>query len=318
MRNMRRVRVVRLRALLVLVVSGGLQVACAQQAPDDAAAEIHVFPVQGNVYMVASAAGNVTVQVGRNGVLVVDTLGEALSEELLGAIAELSDLPIRYVINTHAHPDRVSGNAAVAMTGQSMNFNLDQAAVVSHENVLIAISLMDPPLPAEGWPTSTYFTERMDFSFNGEAVIVLHQPNAHTNGDSIVHFRGSDVISTGDILDFTAYPQIDVANGGSIGGIIAALNNIIDITVPLDSQEGGTMVVPGRGRLCDESEVVEYRDMLTIIRDHIQEMINEGRSLDEVQGARPTFGYDRRYGSGSGTQTSEQFVQIIYRELSGS
>ena len=267
--------------------------------------------------MVASAVGNVTVQVGKNGVLVVDTLGEALTEELLGAIAELSDLPIRYVINTHAHPDRVSGNAVVAMAGQSMNTNLDQAAIVGHENVLIAISLMDPSLPDEAWPTTTYFTERMDFSFNGEAVIVLHQPNAHTNGDSIVHFRGSDVISTGDILDMTAYPQIDVANGGSIGGIIAALNNIIDITVPLESQERGTMVVPGRGRLCDESEVVEYRDMLTVIRDHIQEMINEGKSLDEVQRARPTFGYDRRYGSDSGPQTSEQFVEIIYRELSG-
>ena len=314
---MRRVRVVQFRALFALAVTGGLQAACAQQAPGDDETAIHVLPVQGNVYMVASAAGNVTVQVGENGVLVVDTLGEALSEELLGAIAEISDLPIRYLVNTHAHPDRVSGNAAVAVAGQSMNFNLDQAAVLAHENVLIAISSMDPPLPDEGWPTTTYYTQRMDFSFNGEAVIILHQPNAHTDGDSIVQFRGSDVISTGEIMDLMAYPVIDVENGGSIGGIIAALNNIIDIAVPLDSQEGGTMVVPGRGRLCDESEVVEYRDMLTIIRDHIQEMIDEGMSLDEVQRARPTYGYDTRYGSDSGPQTPEQFVAAIYRELSG-
>jgi glyoxylase-like metal-dependent hydrolase (beta-lactamase superfamily II) len=146
----------------------------------------------------------------------------------------------------------------------------------------------------------------------------LHAPNAHTAGDSIVFFRGSDVISTGDIFITTGYPYIDVENGGTITGIIDALNRIIDLAIPEELQEGGTLIVPGHGRLCDESEVVEYRDMLTIIRSVIQERINEGMSLDEVQATRPTSGFDVRYGSDSGFWTTEQFVAAIYNELRNS
>jgi len=193
------------------------------------------------------------------------------------------------------------------------------AAVVAHENVLTRMSMEDPAPPFEAWPTSTYFfTPTKDVFFNGEAVQLIHQPDAVTNGDSFVFFRRSDVISAGAIFDFTRYPFIDVDNGGTFAGTLEALNNLIDLTIPEDKQEGGTMVIPARGRLCDESEVVEYRDMLTIIGNYIREMIKEGRSLKQVLEARPTLAYDPRYGADSGPWTTDKFVETIYREFETS
>ncbi len=302
---------------VILGMLGMAATSHAQQDLDFDDIEIGVWPVQGNIYMLVGAGGNITVQVGDDGVLIVDTMYGELSEKVLAAIREFSDGPIRHIINTHAHPDHTGGNAAIAVAGESISTNLDHAAVLAHENVLIDMLSQDPRPPVEAQPTRPYFTDSKDFFFNGEAVFLLHQPNAHTDGDSIVHFRRSDVISAGDIFSTTGYPFIDVKNGGSIQGIIDALNRIIDIAVPAYLQEGGTRVIPGHGRLCDESEVVEYRDMLTIIRGDIQEMINEGRSLRQVQSARPTLGYDVRYGSDSGSFTTEQFVEAIYRELIG-
>ena len=139
---------------------------------------------------------------------------------------------------------------------------------------------------------------------------LLHQPAAHTDGDSLVFFRGSDVISTGDIFVTTSYPVIDLDRGGSIQGVIDSLNRIIDLTVPAALQEGGTLVVPGHGRICDEADVVEYRDMVTIIRDRIADMLKRGMTLDQVKAARPTEDYDPRYGS------SSAFVEAVYRSLS--
>lgn len=296
----------------------------APQGRDFSKVEIQVVPVRGNVYMLVGAGGNVTVQVGEDGVVLVDSMFAQLSDKILAAVAKLSDQPVRYIINTHVHADHIGGNAPLAKSGSSINGgNVNMAiegatigaAVISHENVLSNISAQDPAPPFEGWPTSTYFNEQKDLFLNGEAVQIIHQPNAHTDGDSIVFFRRSDVISTGDIFTTTMYPFIDVKNGGTIQGIIDALNRIIDLTVPERNQEGGTLVIPGHGRICDESEVVEYRDMVTIIRDYIAEMIKEGRSLQDVQKARPTQGYDVRYGANSGFWTSEKFVEAIYNEL---
>jgi cyclase len=151
---------------------------------------------------------------------------------------------------------------------------------------------------------------------NGEAIQLFHQPSAHTDADSIVFFRRSDVVVTGDLFDLTGYPVIDAGKGGRFSGVIAGLNRIIDITVPRDWQEGGTMVIPGQGRLADESDVVEYRDMLTIIRDRIQDLIKKGMTLEQVQAARPTFEYDGRYGSATGSWTTKMFVEAAYRDLS--
>jgi glyoxylase-like metal-dependent hydrolase (beta-lactamase superfamily II) len=315
------------------VVGFGLLVAsvsCSAQPQVSAPAEdIGILHVRGSVYMLVGAYSNTTVQVGEQGILVVDTMTESEGDRLLAAIQGLSDQPIRHVINTHAHPDHIGSNLAVALAGDglfnrnaSINVNTPDsdpasgsAPIYAHENALNAISAMEPSPPFDAWPSSTYFTDSKDLFFNGEAVRLFHQPNAHTDGDSIVQFRGSDVISTGDIFVTTGYPFIDVDNGGSIEGVIAGLNRVIEIAVPEALQEGGTLIVPGRGRLCDESEVVEYRDMLTIIRSIIQERIDEGMTLTELQAARPTLGFDARYGSDSGAWTTEQFVAAIYDEL---
>ena len=283
--------------------------------------EIDVLHVQGNVYMLVGAGGNITLQVGREGVLIVDSMYPELADKVLGVIRELSDQPIRYLINTHVHPDHIGGNAILAQAGTNFAAGnvagvIDDAAntatIIAHENVLFRMSSRETPPPFEAWPTDTFFNSSKEVYFNGEAVRVLHQPTAHTDSDSIVFFRRSDVISTGDLFVTTSYPYIDLARGGSIQGIVGALNQILELTVPADRQEGGTMVIPGHGRLCDEADVVEYRDMLTIIRDRIQYMVDQGMSLREVQNARPTLDYDGRYGAESGFWTTEQFVEAVY------
>ena len=300
--------------------------AFAQEVGAAGQAEIAVLPVQGNVYMLVGEDGNVTVQVGGEGVLIVDTLREELGDALLAAIRELSGGPIRYIVSTHAHADNTGGNATIAQAGSNIaGGNVlgaiadagETAKIIAHENVLISMSAAETPLPFEAWPTDTFFTDRKEVFFNGEAVRVLHQPAAHTDGDSIVFFRRSDVISTGDIFLTTRYPYIDRDNGGTLQGIIDALNRIIDLTVPADRQEGGTMVIPGRGRLCDEADVVEYRDMLTIIRDRIRYLVDDGASLRDVLDARPTLDYDGRYGADSGFWTTELFVTATYEEMRG-
>ena len=319
----------RLVAVLAAAVLAGLTAvptrSAAQQDFDDI--EIKILPVQGGIYMLVGAGGNITVQIGDDGVLIVDTMFAELSDKIVAAIRELSDEPIRFVVNTHAHPDHIGSNASIALKGSNIaGGNVvgaiadagAQAKIVAHENVLIHMSMQDPPIAFEAWPTDAYYTAKKEIFFNGEAIQIFHQPEAHTNGDSIAFFRRSDVISTGDVFVTTGYPYIDVQNGGSFQGVLDALNNIIDLAVPADRQEGGTMVIPGHGRLCDEADVVEYRDMLTIIRDRIQHMVDEGFSLRQVHSARPTLDYDGRFGSDSGFWTTEQFIETVYEELSAS
>lgn len=290
-----------------------------------AAPEIAVWPVRDNVFMLVGAGGNTTVQIGENGVLVVDTKLAPAGDALLAAIRELSDKPIRYVIDTHAHPDHVGGNAVIGPAGSTIvGGNMARtisdatvgAAIIAQENVLFRMNAADPPYPFEALPTDTYFVPEKDLFFNDEAVVLMHEPAAHTDADTIVFFRRSDVISAGDVYVNTTYPVILPGDGGSIQGIIAALNHIVALTVPREKQEGGTMVIPGHGRLADEADVVEYRDMLTIIRDRVQSMIDMGMSLRQVQAARPTSDYDGRYGADSGFWTTEQFVEAVYRSLS--
>ena len=286
---------------------------------------LHVVHVQGNVHMIVGDGANVIVQAGDEGVLVIDTGVEARGDELLAAIRRISDKPIRLVINTHVHPDHTGANALMARVGESLGGNapgnsglpLATARVLAHEKVMARMSApsgQTPPRPFNAWPTETFFGDDKEIFFNDEAIQVAYQPG-HTDGDVLVFFRRSDVVASGDLFQTTTYPVIDVARGGSVQGIINALNRLLDITIPKDKEEGGTYVVPGHGRLSDEADVVEYRDMLTIVRDRIRDLIGKGKSLAEVKAAGPTRDYDGRYGATNGAWTTEQFIEVMYREL---
>lgn len=294
----------------VLVLLLGTGSAAAQQAQDEV--EILLTPVRDNVYLLVGSGGNITVQAGDEGLLLVDSQYAPLSERILARIAELTPAAPRYLVNTHYHPDHTGGNANLQAAG---------AELVAHEN--LRLRMLDPPVgergpdsgPDSGLPTRTYSGGHYDLFFNGEGIRLLHQPAAHTDGDSFVHFRRADVIATGDVYVTNMYPFIDEAAGGSIQGIIAAANALLELMIPAQGQDGGTLVVPGHGRLSDRGDVVAWRDMLTIIRDRIQAMIDRGMSLQEVQAARPTQDYDARWGRDSGFWTTTQFVEAVYRNL---
>ena len=298
----------------------------AQQQQNFDKVEVHVLPVQGNVYMLVGAGGNITLQAGKDGVLLVDTMYAALNEKVVAAIRTVSKGPIRYIINTHMHADHTDGNEKMAKLGATIaGGNVMQlsdaavgAAVIAHENVLNRMTAQKPALPFGMLPTDTYFTNKKELFFNGEAIQILYQGNAHTDGDSMVFFRRSDVVSTGDVFTPGNFPIIDLDHGGSFNGLIASLNRIIDLTVPAEKQEGGTYVIPGHGRLCDEADVVEYRDMATIIRDRIQDMVKKGMTLEQVKAAKPTRDYDPLYGSTTGFWTTDKFVEAAYKSLSQS
>ncbi len=302
----------------------------AQQQRNFDNVEEHMLPVQGNVYMMVGAGGNSAVSIGKDGVLVVDTQFAPLVPKMIAEIRKLTDKPIRMIINTHYHGDHTGGNEALSKAGGIIvggNFagqvaQNSPAAILAHENVLNRMSGPQPnngpALPFGMLPTDTYFTNQKDEFFNGEAVQLIHPPNAHTDGDTMVFFRRSDVLATGDIFTPGGYPVVDIPGGGSINGLIAALNRIIDITVPAEKQEGGTYVIPGHGRLCDEADVVEYRDMATIIRDRIQDAIKKGQTLDQVKAAKLTRDYDPLYGSTTGFWTTDKFVEAVYNSLSAS
>ena len=272
---------------------------------------IETVHVQGNVYMLVGAGGNIAVQIGSDGVLVVDTGTAERSGDVLAAIRQLSNGPIRWIVNTHLHADHTGGNEAISQAGMTVNGN--PAAIIAHENVLTRMSEAGAPVTA--LPLNTFFEDRRDFYFNGEAVFLYHVPTAHTDGDVIVHFRGSDVVVAGGLFSTTHYPVIDANSGGGIDGFIDGLNLILDLTVPAYLQEGGTYVIPGHGRLSDESDVVEYRDMTLFIRDRIAHMIERGLSLEEVLAARPALDYDTRYGNEGGPWTSAAFIEAVYRDL---
>ena len=194
------------------------------------------------------------------------------------------------------------------------------ASIIAHESVLFALSAptgQPSLLPVGAWPTDAFASDRKEVFTNGEAIQLFHQPKATTNADTLVFFRRSDVIVTGDVLDMTSYPVLD-GKTGSFKGVVDTLNRIIEIAVPEDWQEGGTLIVPGRGRLGDEADVVEYRDVMTIIRDRIQDLIRKGMTLEQVKAMRPTFEWDARYGMTSGAWTTEMFVEAVYRDLAGS
>jgi len=298
-----------------------------------AQADLEVLQIRPNVYMIAGAGANVTVVFGSDGAVVVDAGTLEQADAVVAAIRTITPQPIRYVIDTSADADHVGANEKVAKAGKTLfqtNNQLGEgmtnggaAAVLAAEKVLTRMSAptgQAAPFPTGAWPTETYHQRRKYMYLNGEGIEVLHQPAAHSDGDSVVFFRRSDVVAAGDILDLTRFPVINIARGGSINGEIDALNRLIELaipSVPLVSQDGGTYVVPGHGRVCDQLDVVEYRDMVTIIRDRVQDLMKKGMTLEQIQAAAPAFGYTARYGRDSGPWTTRMFVEAVYESLRG-
>ena len=295
-------------------------VVAAQQPPP-----IRHLHVQKSVHMLVGAAGNSVVQVGDDGVLVVDSQPADAATALRAAIQQLSPKAIHTLVDTHVLDDRPGGDEAlVKLRGTGAT---GQVRVIAHEAVLDRLvkgaEAAKRPVgglvlnPVISLPiNSTYTSPGRDFYLNGESVVLYHLPAAHTDGDTVVHFRGSDVLAVGDLFRPDTYPVIDLARGGSVNGLIAALNRILELTVPARYQEGGTYVVPGRGRLSDEADVVEYRDMVTIVRDRIRALIGRGQTLAQVKAARPSADYDPEFG-GTGTSSPDAFVESIHRSLGG-
>jgi cyclase len=308
-------------SLALLGLTGALDSASAQQT-----AKIEVLPVQGNVYMLAGAGGNITLQLGENGVLVVDTGLPPMSDQVIAEIRKLSKKPLRYVVNTDMHEDHTGGNEAFSREGgTSTVVNIvntpgssasQSVQILGHEGILDRMSAAvngKPVRPSLAWPTDTFFDEPKELYFNGESIQILHQPAAITDGDSLVYFRRSDVVSTGDIFMTTGYPKIDLKNGGGIQGVLDGLNHILDLTIPAHHEEGGTMVIPGHGRICDEADVMEYRDMVTVIRDRIRAMAKKGMALAQIEASRPTMDYDGLYDVTR--QSADAFVESVYNSL---
>jgi glyoxylase-like metal-dependent hydrolase (beta-lactamase superfamily II) len=289
--------------------------------------DVHIQKAQGNVYMLVGAGGNVTLQAGPEGVLIVDTQYAPMSAKLLSAIRTLSQGPLRYIINTHSHPDHVGGNenlkkAGATIAGGNVTLDIGDAAqgaqIIAHINAYKHMSARvngQFATPAAAWPTSTFLGDDKKLYFNGEGIHIIHQAAAHTDGDSLVFFRKSDVISAGDLFVTTGYPFIDLSAGGNVQGIVAGLNRIIDLCIPVYGQEGGTMVIPGHGRLSDVGDVINYREMVTIVRDRVQDMVKKNMTLEQVKAAKPTRDYDTLYSAPGAFITGDAFVEAVYRSL---
>ncbi len=290
-------------------------VAAGEQNPGDrfAGVELTTVPVAGNVHMVQrpGGGGNIGVFAGPDGVLLVDSLFAPLAERLIAAVRGLSAGEIRFLINTHVHPDHIGGNEPLAAT---------DVLIFAHDNVRVRMldrlrfprrgGSFAPPPSAGARPVVTY-NDTVSFHFNGEEVRAFLAPPAHTDGDTFVHFPESDVLHLGDVFRTTSYPIVDVYNGGTVAGTIEALEAAIGIAGP------DTRVIPGHGlRVVGRDAMIEFLDMIVDVRDRVRDMISEGLTLEEVMAAAPTAAYDARWGQ-EATWTAKDFVPIVFYELGG-
>lgn len=306
--------------------------AVTSRAAEPDSSGLDVVQVHPNFYMIAGAGGNIGVQIGVDGVVLVDAGTEGASDRVVAAIKKLTPLPIRYVINTGADADHVGGNAKLAKAGQTIfimplgNISLvnsmtngGAASILAHDSVLQRMSAPTgkaSAYPVEAWPTEAFYTKTHYIRMNDEAIEVMYQPAAHNGADSFVFFRRSDVVAAGDILDTTRFPVIDVAKGGSVQGEIEALDRLIALAIPPGPfiYEGvGTYVIPGHGRVCEQLDVVDYRDMVVEVRDAIADMIKQGMTLDQIKAAHPARPYETEYGTAEGSTSA--FVDAVYKSL---
>jgi cyclase len=334
------------------VLSLAMVAAAQQRNPfnDSADGNIEVVPIRDNIYLIGGAGSNIVISAGAEGVLMVDSGLAENADKVLQAVQGLTvelnkfkqpvtrfsasgsgdvlasyrpPKPIRFLLNTSALPEHTAGNPKIAAAGKTFTGGnvtgdlgdvTEGAAVLSHENVLQRLS--DGGMPTRGLPTESYYGNVMKLShyFNGEGVVMYHIPNAITDGDSIVYFRTADVIVAGDIFTFAGYPPIDLAKGGSVQGVLTGLNRMLDIVTPEFRSEGGTFIVPGHGRVGDTADLAYYRDMVTIVRDRVQDAIKKGSTLEQVKAAKPTEDWDPRFGRNP-KWTPDQFVEAVYKSL---
>ncbi len=289
--------------------------------------EVKWIEFQPSFYMMVGAGGNVTMQVGSEGILLVDTGLVNRSDALLAAVRKISNKPIRYIINTHYHADHTGGNeklraAGGTITGGNVAGDIGDAAVgaaiIATENTLNHMSAptgKEAATPSGAWPTNTFFDEEKKLWFNNEGIQIIHAPEAHTDGDIIVYFRKADVIVAGDIFSTTTYPFLDVNAGGTIGGELKAFTRMIEMVVPVYGQDGGSVIIPGHGRVCDVGDLINYREMITVVRDVIANMKKKGQTLAQIKAAKVTAGYDPRYAPPGAFVTPDAFVESIYNTL---
>jgi glyoxylase-like metal-dependent hydrolase (beta-lactamase superfamily II) len=278
--------------------------------------------VQGNVYMLSGAGANIAVQVGSDGVLLVDSGRADMANAVIAALRQLTPAPLQMIINSTGDADHTGGNEAVARAGRRLTSALGPgggatvgAAIIARQAVMDR--MIKEKAPDCALPTTTYdIYPTSSLYFNDEGIELRHMPAAHSDGDSLVFFRRSDVVSAGEIFNTNLYPFIDIEHGGSVDGVVAALNALLEITIPALKQERGTYVIPGRGRLADEADVSEYRDMVTIVRDRVRALLARKLTLEQVKAERPTLDYDGRYGGTEGPWTPDRFVEAVYRSLS--
>jgi glyoxylase-like metal-dependent hydrolase (beta-lactamase superfamily II) len=315
-----------MKRLLTVVLGVALGGVLTIRATAQEGGGLDVVKVRKNFYMLAGAGGNIGVQIGSDGIVLVNTGTAAATDKVLAALKTLTELPIRYIINADAGADFVGGNEKLAKAGYTIFTNAlgggaglpngGGASILAHDSVLRKISSGKDALPNGAWPNEAFFTPRKAIRMNDEGLEIFYQPSAHTSADSFVLFRASDVVVTGDVMDTTRFPVIDLANGGSIQGEIDALNRLIDLTIaptPFIYKDVGTYVIPGHGRVCEQNEVVDYRDMVVLIRDVIADLAKQGKTLDQIKAARPALPYETRYGTQPGVTNA--FVEAVYRSL---
>jgi glyoxylase-like metal-dependent hydrolase (beta-lactamase superfamily II) len=319
-------------AILVFLLSGWERPASARQ---QTGGELDVVQIRPNFYVIAGAGGNIVVQTGPEGIILVDSGTTEAVDKVLAAIKRITTLPIRYIINTSMSPDHVGGNDKLARAGLSilpgavaagagldddLVSNSGRASVLAHENVLARMTAATGPqaLPFAMFPTKTFAYRQYAMYLNGEGIQVIHMPAALTDGNTVVFFRRGDVIATGDIIDTTRWPLIDTKRGGTVQGEIDALNRLMDMSilnVPLQWQAERTFLVPGHGFVYDKLDLLEFRDAVTVVRDRVQDLLDEGKTLAQVKAANPTLGYRSQYGTDTGPWTTDMFVETIYNEL---
>ena len=290
---------------------------------------IDVVKVRKNFYMLAGAGGNIGVQIGSDGVVLVNSGTAQATDQVLAALKKITDLPIRYIINTDADAEFVGGNEKLAKSGYTIFTNAignagfagamtsgGAASILAHDSVLARMT--KDGYSGAASPTEAFFTPRKALRMNDEGIEVFYQPSAHSDSDSFVLFRGSDVVVTGDVIDMTHFPIIDLAHGGTIQGEIAALNKLIDLTIaptPFIYKDVGTYVIPGHGRVAEQMEVVDYRDMVVTVTDGVADLIKQGKTVEQTKAAHPALPFETRYGAKSGPGTADAFIEAVYTSL---